>query len=138
MGTMGAFHHFAVATTARDSAFVALAAATLMLAFSFAPALALVIGAHIALTFAICLVLRAACLSDDGVERTEVWRILEPRERPVGEAGRRLARDDLQEVLLRFAEAASAVAILLYTASLSISLNAQSRSLHAFLTPAQG
>jgi hypothetical protein len=135
---MGAFHHFAVATIARDSAFVALAAATLMLAFSFAPALALVIGAHIALTFAICLVLRAACLSDDGVERTEVWRILEPRERPVGEAGRRLARDDLQEVLLRFAEAASAVAILLYTASLSISLNAQSRSLHAFLTPAQG
>jgi hypothetical protein len=138
MGTMGAFHHFAVATTARDSAFVALAAATLMLAFSFAPALAFVIGAHIALTFAICLVLRAACLSDDGIERTEVWRILEPQERPAGDAGRRWARDDLRHVMLRFAEAASAVAVLLYTASLSISLNAQSRSLHALLNSAHG
>jgi hypothetical protein len=138
MRAMGAFHRFAITTTARDSAFVGVAAATLMLAFSFAPALALVIGADIALAFAICLVLRAACLSDDGIERTEVWRILEPRERPLGDAGRRLARDDLQDVLLRFAEAASAVAILLYTASLSISLNTQSRSLHAFLSQGQG
>lgn len=135
---MGAFHRFAIATIARDSAFVALAAATLMLAFSFAPALAFVIGADVALAFAICLVLRAACLSDDGIERTEVWRILDRRERPVGDAGRRLARDDLREVLLKFAEAGSAVAILLYTASLCISLNTESRSLHALLSPAHG
>jgi hypothetical protein len=138
MGAMRAFHHFAVATLARDTSFVAVAAATLMLAFSFAPALALVIGADIALVFAIGLVLRAACLSDNGVERTEVWRTLTPQERPVGEAGRRSARDDLQVVLLRFANAASGVAILLYATSLCISLSAQSRSLHALLNPAQG
>lgn len=135
---MGAFHHFAVATLARDTSFVALAAATLMLAFSFAPALALVIGADIALVFAIGLVLRAACLCDDGIERTEAWRTLAPQERPTGEAGPRSARDDLQVVLLKFAKAASGVAILLYAASLAISLSAQSRSLHALLNPAQG
>jgi len=135
---MGAFRRFAIATIARDTAFVALAAATLMLAFSFAPALAFVIGADIALVFAIGLVLRAACLSDDRIERTEAWRILTPQERPAGDAARRSARDDLQQVLLKFAKAASGVAILLYTASLCISLNPQSRSLHALLSPSQG
>ena len=84
--------------------FVALAAATLMLAFSFAPALSLSIGANIALVFAIGMMLRAACLSEDGIERTEAWRILQPQERPAGDAGRRLARDELQDVLLRFRE----------------------------------
>jgi hypothetical protein len=138
MGAMGAFHRFAIATIARDAAFVALAAATLMVAFSFAPAFALVVGADIALVFAIGLLLRAACLSDDRIERTEPWRILEPQERPMGEAGRRSARDDLQVVLLRFAQGASGVAILLYLTSLSISLNPQSRSLHALLSPAHG
>jgi hypothetical protein len=76
------------------------------------------------------MVLRAACLSDDSIERTEVWRGLDPLERPSGEAGRRLARDDFQNVLLRFAQAAAGVAIILYGASLFVSLNAQSRSLH--------
>src|SRR5262245_14137539 len=132
---MGAFHRFAVATIARDAIVVALAAATLMLPFSFAPALALVIGAHIALALAIGRVIQAACLSDDRIQST-AWRILEPQERPVGDAGRRSARDDLQ--LLRFAEAAAAAAILLYSASLSISLSAQSRSLHAVLNLPQG
>jgi len=135
---MSAFHRFAVATIARDSAFVALAASTLMLAFSFAPALALGIGANIALLFAIVLLLRAACLSDDRIERTEAWRILRPQERPVGDAGRRSARDDLQEVLLRFAEAAAGAAIFLYSASLYLSLTTQSRSLHALLNQPHG
>ena len=103
---MGAFRRFAVFTVARDAAVVALAAATLMLAFSFAPALALSIGAHAALFFAIGLLLRAACLSEHRMERTEAWRILKPQERPLGDAGRRSARDDLQEVTLRFAEGA--------------------------------
>jgi len=131
---VGAFRRFAFAAAARDAGFVALAAATLMLAFSFAPALSLSIGANIALGFAVGMVLRAACLSDDGIERTEAWRILQPQERPAGDAGRRLARDELQHVLLRFAKAAAAAAIILYGASLAVSLNAQSRSLHAVVT----
>jgi hypothetical protein len=135
---MGAFHRFALATIARDATFVALAAATLMVAFSFAPALALSIGANIALLFSLGLVLRAACLKEDRIERTEAWRILQPHERPVGDAGRRSARDDLQELLLRFAQAAAGIAIVLYTTSLLISLNAQSRSLHAVVTSPYG
>jgi hypothetical protein len=135
---MGAFHRFAFATIARDATFVALAAATLMVAFSFAPALALSIGANIALVFSLGMVLRAACLREDRIERTEVWRILRPQERPIGDAGRRSARDDLQELLLRFAQAAAGVAIVLYTTSLLISLNAQSRSLHAVVTSSYG
>ena len=131
---MGTFRRFAFAAAARDAGFVALAAATLMLAFSFAPALSLSIGANIALGFAVGMVLRAACLSDDAIERTEAWRILPPQERPAGDAGRRLARDELQDVLLRFAKAAAAAAIILYGASLAVSLNAQSRSLHAVVT----
>jgi len=135
---MEAFHRFACATIARDAAFVALAAATLMVGFSFAPALALTIGANIALVFAIALLLRAACLSDDRIDRTEVWRALRPQERPVGDAGRRSARDDLQEVLLRFAEAAAGVAILLYGASLYVSLDVQARSVQALVNLPRG
>ena len=135
---MGAFHRFAFATIARDATFVALAAATLMVAFSFAPALALSIGANIALVFSLGMVLRAACLREDRIERTEVWRILRPQERPIGDAGRRSACDDLQDLLLRFAQAAAGVAIVLYTTSLFISLNAQSRSLHAVVTSSYG
>jgi hypothetical protein len=135
---VGAFHRFAVFTVARDTAFVAVAGATLMLAFSFAPALALSIGGHIALLFAIGLLLRAACLSEQRIERTEAWRILEPQERPSDDAGRRSARDDLQEVTLRFAEGGAAAAILLFCASLSVSLTIQSRSLNAVVSSAYG
>jgi hypothetical protein len=135
---MGAFRRFAFATVGRDAAFVALAAGTFMLAFSFAPALSLSIGANVALIFALGMVLRAACLSDEAVERTEAWRILEPQERPAGDLGRRLARDDLQYVLLRFAKAASGVAIVLYAASLILSLSERSRSLHAVLSQSHG
>ena len=135
---MGAFRRFAFAAAARDAGFVALAAATLMLAFSFAPALSLSIGANIALAFAIFMILRAVCLRTDGIERTEVWLILQPQERPADDIGRRLARDELQDVLLRFARASAGAAIVLYGASLAVSLSADSRSLHAVVTQSHG
>ena len=128
---MAAFRRFAFAAAARDAAFVALAAGTLMLAFSSAPALSFSIGANAALAFALAMLLRAACLKDEGIDRTEAWLTLQPQERPSGEAGRRGARDELQDVLLRFAKSAAGVAIILYGASLFVSLHAQSRSLHA-------
>jgi hypothetical protein len=53
--------------------------------------------------------------------RTEAWRILTQEERPVGETGRRLARYDLEQVLLRFAKAAAGIAIMLYSFSLVVS-----------------
>lgn len=128
---MAAFRRLAFAVTARDASFVAVAAATLMLAFSYAPALSLSIGANVALAFAIGMVLRAACLRDEGIDRTEAWRTLEPQERPTGDIGRRMARDELQDVLLRFAKAGAAAAVVLYGTSLALSLNNESRSLHA-------
>jgi hypothetical protein len=131
---MQAFHRFAIFTVARDASFVTLGALCLMVGFSFAPALALSIGANIALLFAIGLLLRVACLSLGDVVDTEVWRILKPEERPVGEDGRRRARDDLQEVLLRFAKSAAAVAIALYFSSLLLSLNKDARSLRAVVS----
>jgi hypothetical protein len=51
-----------------------------------------------------------------------VWRALEPHERPVGQAGRRSARDELEVVLLRFAKTAAGAAIALYGGSLVFSL----------------
>jgi predicted RND superfamily exporter protein len=135
---MGAFRRLAYAAAARDAGFVSLAAVTLMVAFSFAPALSLSIGANIALLFAIFMILRAVCLRDESIERTEAWLVLQPRERPAGDIGRRLARDELQDVLLRFARAAAGAAIVLYGASLVVSLNAESRSLHAVVTQSHG
>jgi hypothetical protein len=135
---MDAFRRFAIFTVARDASFVALAAGCLMVGFSFAPAMALSIGANVALLFAIALLLRVACLTVEDVDRTEAWRILKPEERPVGEDGRRLAHDDLCEVLLRFAKTAAAIAIALYCSSLAMSLNKASRSLHAVVNQPLG
>jgi hypothetical protein len=130
---MDAFHRFAFFTTARDASFVALGTATLMLAFSFEPALACFIGGNVALIFALGLLMRAACLSDERIVRTEAWRILTPQELPVGESARRRARDDLQDLLLRFAKAAAGVAVVLLTAALTLSWTR--RSLHAAAEP---
>jgi hypothetical protein len=131
---MGAFHRFAFFTTARDAGFVSLAAATLMLAFSFEPALACFVGGNVALIFALGLLLRVACLSDEHIVRTEVWRILTPQERPIGESALRHARDDLQDLLLRFAKAAAGVAAVLFGSSLTLSLS--KRSLPVVAEPA--
>lgn len=133
---MGAFRRLAFAVAARDATFVVIAAAALMVAFSYAPALSLSIGANIALVFAVAMVLRAACLKDEVIDRTEAWLTLQPQERPAGDTGRRMARDELQDVLLRFAKAASAAAIVLYGASLVLSLSDEARSLHALAAQA--
>jgi hypothetical protein len=132
---MDAFHRFAFFTTARDASFVALAAATLMLAFSFEPALACFVGGNVALIFTLGLLLRVACLSDERIVRTEVWRILTPQERPVDETERRQARDDFQELLLRFAKAAAGIAVALFGSALTLSLSKLPRSLHAAAEP---
>lgn len=120
---MQAFARFAFFTAARDASFVALAGITLMVAFSFDPALALRIGAHVALLYALVLLVRVFVLSEKHVVRTEPWRVLPPEERPTGEAGLRGARDQLEGVLLSFAKAASGVASLLFGFALMTSLN---------------
>jgi len=119
---MDPFRRFAFFTLARDTGYVALAAATLMVALSFYPALAFCMGASVALLFALGLLLRVVWLNEERLERTEQWYALHPPERPHGQTGRRLAHENFEELLLRFAKGASGVASVLYGSSLIASL----------------
>lgn len=112
---------FAFFTLARDSLFVALAAALLMLAFSFQPPLAFSIGASVALVYSVTLLARGYFLTEQRFRRSEAWRALRPEERPAGEAGPQLARHQFQVLLLRFAKGSSAVASVLYLSALLLS-----------------
>lgn len=115
---------FAFFTLARDACFVALAAATLMVGFSFAPPLAFKIGATVALIFAIVLLVRSYFLTEERFLRSEAWRALKPEERPADEWGRELARAYLQELMLRFAKGASGIAGVLYCSALVVAVAA--------------
>ena len=115
------FMRFAIFTVSRDAAFVALAAVGLMFAYSFALPLALDLAATVALTFAVAMMIRAYCLTEERLERSEAWRVLPPDERPEGEQGRRWARAELEDLLLRFAKGASGIAGFLYGSALVMS-----------------
>jgi hypothetical protein len=108
----------------RDSAFylmvwqsflAVLAAVLLIVLNDLEPATALLIAANFALIYAVVLVIRANRLDERAVVRTACWRTVPPRRRPPGEVGPRLARAALEEVWLRFAKGAAAVAIVLCT-----------------------
>ena len=126
---MDRFAQFAFSLTLRDASFVALAATTLMVGFSFDPPLALVIGAHVALIFSLILLYRVTRLTDERMKRTEPWRVLEPHERPRGDFALVLAHDRLEEVLLRFSKSAAGVACGLFSASIGYSLLAPGTAL---------
>ena len=87
-----------------------LIALILIVAGTYRVAVAFFIGANVALLFSLSLILWSGRLTDDRIETTEAWRLLEPAERPAGIGGRRLARLYLNDVALRFAKAASAIA----------------------------
>jgi hypothetical protein len=116
------FTRFAFFTVARDASFVSLTAGMLMLAFSFQPPMAFEVGATVALVFSIALVVRAHCLTEERIERCEVWKALKHEHRPEGEGGRRLARAEMTDVLLRFAKSAAGVAGILYGSALVMSV----------------
>ena len=120
---------FAFSLTLRDASFVTLAAITLMVGFSFDPPLALVIGAHVALMFSLFLLYRVTVLTDERMKRTELWRVLEPHERPRGDFALVLAHDRLEEVLLRFSKTAAGVACTLFSLSIGMSLVAPGTAL---------
>lgn len=120
---MDRFAQYAFAVNFRDASFVALAAMTLMVGFSFNPPLALAIGAHVALIFSLFLLHRVTVLTDERVRRTEPWRGLEPHERPRGDSALAIAHDRLEEVLLRFSKSSAGVACTLFILSLGVSLS---------------
>jgi hypothetical protein len=126
---MDRFAQFAFSLTLRDASFVALAAVTLMVAFSFDPPLALVIGAHVALIFSLFLLYRVTVLTDERMKRTELWQVLEPDERPRGDVALVLAHDRLEEVLLRFSKTAAGVACTLFSLSIAMSVLAPGTAL---------
>lgn len=125
---------FAFFTLTRDSLFVALAAALLMVAFSFEPPLAFKVGASVALVFSIGLLVRCYFLSEERFRRSEAWRALTPEERPAGDLGPRLAQEHFKVLLLRFAQGASAVAVVLYTSALFLSLTLGDAGFDAIVT----
>lgn len=112
------FTRFAFFTVARDSAFVTLAASTMMVASSFEPPLAFKIGATVALIFSVLLMIRIILLTEERLLRSEVWRALRPDERPADERERRLAHAHFEELLLRFAKASAGIAGILYVTAL--------------------
>lgn len=120
---MDRFAEFAFSTLARDASFVALAAATLMVGFSFDPPLALNLGAQIALIFCLFLLHRVSILNEERLRRSEVWRGLQPHERPRDGQALVRATGELQYTLLRFAKGASGVACVLLSGSLAASLS---------------
>lgn len=120
---MDRFAQYAFSVTARDASFVALAATTLMVGFSFNPPLALVIGAHIALLFSLVLLYRVTVLTDERIKRTEPWRGLEPEERPRGDFALPRARVLLEETLLRFSKSAAGIACTLFVLAIGTSLS---------------
>jgi hypothetical protein len=116
------FARFAYFTVARDAGVVALAAALLMLAFSFEPPVAFDVGATISLIFSLGLLLRVFCLTEGRFVRSEAWNALHDEERPEGEDGMRWAREELERMLLRFAKSAAAVAGALYGSALVLAV----------------
>lgn len=99
---------------------VALIAVVLMATRSFGFTAAFLIGANVALLFSVCLIAWICQLDDERIVRTKAWRLVQPEERPAGEAGRRWALNSLAELALRFAKASSAVAIALAGTALVI------------------
>jgi hypothetical protein len=92
---------------------VTLIAVVLMVTHSFELTAAFLIGANVALLFSVVLIAWKSQLDEAHIVRTEAWRALRPGERPAGEAGRRWALNNLEELTLQFAKASSAVAIAL-------------------------
>ena len=117
------FAQCAFATVACDAAFVLIAAATLMYVFSFNPALALKIGAGIALAFSLRQIYRWSQLHRKGICHTEFWQVMEPDELPQEASAIRTAQERLEEILLRFAKGASGVSAALFGAAVLITLN---------------
>lgn len=115
---MDTFARFAFFTIARDAGVSAFAASILMLAYSFNPPLALVLGASVAMFFAGVMLVRAFFLSEDRVVTTEPWQVMEPDQRPVGDDGRTVACQRLETMLLGAAKNAAGIASAMFALGL--------------------
>jgi len=111
---MDTFARVALLRVVLDASCAAIAATIVMIAYSFDPPLALFSGALIALFFASVMLIRALFVTEDRVVQSELWQIIEPEQRPIGDDGRRMARAWMERAFLRFAKGGSAIAALLF------------------------
>lgn len=111
---MDSFARVAFFTIAWEASFAVVAAAVLMVAYSFDPPLAFFIGASVALFFTGVMLVRALFLTEQRIQASEAWQVMEPSERPVGDDGLRNAQETFESMLLRFAKAGSGVASTLF------------------------
>lgn len=81
---------------------------------------ALLVGAHVALLFALGLMIWSSRLNDDRVVRVRAWQMLASDERPAGPGGRHWACTYLKEIELRFAEVGAIAAIVLGASALVV------------------
>jgi len=119
---MDTFARFAFFTVARDAFFAALAGMILMVAYSFDPALALVIGASVAMFFTTVMLFRALFLTEEKVATTDPWLVMQPEERPIGEAGLAYARERLQTTMLAAAKNGAGIASAMFALGLFLDL----------------
>lgn len=117
------FSQCALCATVGDAAIAFLAGLILMVAFRSEPALALKVGAGVALAYCLRLIYRLAKLQEKGICHTEIWQFIPPDELPHGASAIRQAQERMEYILLRFAKAASAVATVLFGAAFLITLN---------------
>lgn len=115
---MDAFARFAFVTVARDAFSAGLAGMILMVIYRSDPPLALVLGASVAMFFAAVMACRALFLTEQKVVTTDPWLVMQPEERPIGEAGLTYARERLQSMMLAAAKNAAGAASVLFAAAL--------------------
>lgn len=106
---MQPFCRVAFLDTAWRATLSAIAAMGLMYFFRADPPVALLIGAHVAIVFAVTMIVYALLLTDDRIEFSDPWLELEPGERPTGTAARHPVRVYFAGLMLRFAQGAAAI-----------------------------
>jgi len=92
-------------------AFLATLAAVLLVVLNDVEAsTAFLVGANVALIFALVLIAKVHSLSDGAVLQ-RLWRSLPAHARPRGDTGQRMAQSALTEIWLRFARGAAVIAM---------------------------
>jgi hypothetical protein len=115
---MDTFARFAFVTVARDAFSAGLAGLILVVVYRSDPPLALVLGASVAMFFAAVMLCRAIFLTEQKVATTDPWAVMQPEERPSGEAGLAYARERLQMTMLAAAKNAAGVASAMFAIGL--------------------
>lgn len=100
----------AMICTGRAVLFGALAIGTIMLSFSFSPAMCLKAGAITTMLMSVILLAKARLVHRQKPERTEVWIYLTPDTKPSGSEARKVYATILEDVYLQFARVSFQVA----------------------------